>query len=96
MKILVRAKFKEEGDAIPAVIEDSGFRFFSLAPKSQDEADKLNVVIDLIEAQCLDVTAPLDELKGTKPLVIYFAEESDRDDFIQAVASRPGVKCKKI
>jgi hypothetical protein len=96
VKIIVRAKFKEKGDAVPAVIEDSGFRFFSMAPTSADSAEKLNVVIDLIQAQCLDVTAPLDELKGTKPLVIYFAEESDRDDFIKAVATRPGITCKKI
>ena len=38
---------------------------------------------------------PVPELSGTCPLILYFANEADREQVITAVESRPGIKVRK-
>lgn len=44
-----------------------------------------------------DLKAPVKELEGTYPVVLYFGNERDRETFIQVCAeAMPGAVCKKL
>lgn len=53
MKIVVTAKFLAPGNAVPAIIEINGVRFFSSAPISRDQEDTINSAM-VREAHSLD------------------------------------------
>jgi hypothetical protein len=45
MKIIIEARFIKQGDAIPACIEINGVRFFSLSPRDEEDAKRINAAI---------------------------------------------------
>jgi hypothetical protein len=50
-----------------------------------------------IDQRGIDLQEPGQELKGTKPVVLYFGSEQDREEFIALVhEAKPGLVARKL
>lgn len=50
-----------------------------------------------LEVSLVDMTAPVQKLAGTFPVILYFGTEEDRQQFIQVVKhAKPGLRAEKL
>ncbi len=77
--------FRALADLMPFVLEDY-YPDMATAPfRAAVEA-----------AKAVIAQKPVAHLTPTCPLVLYFDNEADRQEFIDAIASRPGIRTQKL
>lgn len=71
----------------------------ALLEKGYELDQSIDALVDVhgsIEA-APDLRAPVDALRGSRPLVLYFANDRDRDEFVEiARAAQPGLKARNL
>lgn len=78
--------------AVEANIQINGVEYFAPIPVV-DEIERLRDVI----TSKIDPSAPVEELRGTKPVVLYFGNDADRQEFIALMQeAKPGLIAKAL
>lgn len=64
---------------------------------SQAAADRELAAMRAVLATLEEIAAPVEQLRGTKPLVLYFADDADRDEAIAAFRqAKPDMRTVKL
>jgi hypothetical protein len=68
-------------------------RGYTISPEAVERLQR-----DCEEAGLIDISEPpVPELKGALPLVLYFGNDKDRDEFIQLMKqAKPGLATRKL